>query len=57
MKKYVVEFTMVDGSIQEVELTTDKIEWSIDQWIRHRPVAKYEIISEGNSNSKQMLLG
>lgn len=57
MKKYIVEFTHTDGTKEEVELTTDKIQWSIDQWSRNRSISNYEIISESNSNSKSMLYG
>lgn len=57
MKKYIVEFTYADGKVEEVELTTDRIEWSIDQWSRNRAVTDHKIISEGSSNSKQMLFG
>ena len=57
MKKYLIEFTMINGTKEEVELTTDNLERSIEQWCRNRPVAHHEIIKEGSSNSKQMLLG
>lgn len=57
MRKYIVEFTMTDGSIEEVEFTTDRLQWSIEQWMRNRSVIKHEIISEGNTNTKQMLFG
>jgi len=57
MKKYIVEFTHTNGTVEEVEFTTDKIEWTIGQWARNRSIRKAEIISEGTSNTKQMLLG
>lgn len=57
MKKYTVEFTMIDGSKEEVTFTTDRLEWSIEQWMRNRAVSSHEILEEGSSNSKQMLLG
>tara|TARA_E500000178_G_C16739799_1_gene625408 strand:+ start:458 stop:634 length:177 start_codon:yes stop_codon:yes gene_type:complete len=56
-KKYLIEFTHTDGRIEEVELTTDRIKWSIEQWSRNRSISSYKIISEGNSNSKKMLFG
>ena len=56
-KKYVVEFTMQDGSTELITLNTDRIEWSIDQWKRNRAVASHSIVSEGSDNSKQMLFG
>ena len=54
-KKYIVEFTHVSGEVEEVELITDNIEWSIEQWCRNRSIVDHKIINEGNSNSKQML--
>ena len=56
-KKYIVEFTDIQGEKEEVELITDKIEWSIEQYCRNRSIVKHEIINEGNSNRKQMLFG
>lgn len=57
MKKYIVEFKLGDGSIEEVELITDRIDWSIEQWSRNRTVLDHKIISEGSSNTKRMLFG
>jgi len=57
MRKYIVEFTMIDGSIEEVAFTTDNPQWTVEQWCRNRKVAKHEIIEEGTSNSKSMLFG
>ena len=57
MKKYIVEFDMLDGSTEEIEFLTDKIDWSIQQWGRNRAVRHYKIIQEGSSKSKKMLFG
>ena len=57
MKKYVIEFTHTSGEKEIVELTTDRLEWSIQQWCRNRPVSGHEVLSEGGNNSKSMLLG
>lgn len=57
MKTYLIEFTYTDGSVDKVELKTDRLEWSIDQYCRNRSIAKYEVINEGSSNNKQMLFG
>lgn len=57
MKTYLVEFVLVDGTVEEVEFTTDRLQWSIDQWCRNRRVVKHEVIEEGNSNTKQILFG
>lgn len=56
-KKYIVEFTHIDGKVENVELVTDDIQWSIEQWCRNRAITKHEIIDEGKSNNKQMLFG
>lgn len=56
-KKYIVEFTHSDGTKEEIELVTDNIKWSIEQWCRNRHVVNHEIISESSSNSKSMLYG
>lgn len=57
MKTYLVEFTHTDGTVEEVTFTTDRLEWSIEQWCRNRNVINHKVISEGTSNSKQMLFG
>lgn len=57
MKTYLVEFVLADGTVEEVEFTTDKLQWTIDQWCRNRNVIKHEVIEEGTSNPKQMLFG
>ena len=56
-KKYLVEFTHTNGEVEKVELVTDNINWSIEQWCRNRSITKHKILKEGNSNSKQMLFG
>ena len=56
-KKYLIEFTLANGEIEEVELVTDNIKWSIEQWCRNRHVIDHKILNEGNSNNKQMLFG
>lgn len=57
MKKVIVEFTYTNGEKEEVEFVTDRLKWSIAQWMRNRPIADHTIISENKSNSKGMLLG
>jgi len=56
-KKYLVEFIHNDGSVEKVELVTDNIKWSIEQYCRNRYIINHKIISEGSDNSKQMLFG
>lgn len=57
MKTYLVEFTHSDGKVEEVTLTTDRLEWSIEQWCRNRSIVNHKVIEEGASNTKQMLFG
>ncbi len=57
MRKYIVEFTHSTGEKEKVELTTDRLDWSIEQWKRNRSIVKHKIISEDTNNSKQMLFG
>lgn len=58
MKKYIVEFTMIDGSKEEVEFTTDRLEWTIEQWMRNRSVKDHLIKEESNlNNTKRILFG
>jgi len=47
MKHYIIEFTHANGQVEEVELTTDRLEWSIQQWCRNRHIIKHKVISEG----------
>jgi hypothetical protein len=56
-KKYLIEFTYADGTVDEVELTTDNIKWSIQEYCRNRQIVEHKIINEGNSNTKQILFG
>lgn len=56
-KKFTVEFTYLDGTKENVELVTEDIQWTIDQWSRNRAISKYEILNEDQSNNKQMLFG
>jgi hypothetical protein len=55
MKTYLIEFTHLDGKVEEIELTTDRLEWSIQQWCRNRAIKSHAILEEGSSKSKQML--
>ena len=58
MKKYLVEFTYGNGEKETVEFVTDRLDWSIDQWSRHRHIIKHKVLEEGSSSdSKRMLFG
>ena len=56
-KYYKVEFTHYGGEKEIVELRTDRIEWSIDQWCRNRQIVDNKILleSELEGNEKGML--
>lgn len=56
-KTYLIEFTYSNGQKEEVKLTSDNIEWSIEQYSRNRQIVGHQILNEGSSNSKQMLFG
>ena len=57
MKKYIVEFTYLDGTKEEVEFLTDRIDWTVAQYRRNRMIASSQVLEEGLTNSKKMLLG
>ncbi len=57
MKKYLVEFKMTDGSKERVTFETDRLQWTIDQWARNRPVSKWNVVNEEKNDSKSMLFG
>lgn len=49
---------MIDGSKEEVEFTTDRLEWTIEQWMRNRSVKDHLIKEESNlNNTKRILFG
>jgi hypothetical protein len=56
-KKYLVEFTEVNGTTYEFEFVTDNIEWSIEQYCRNRSIIEHRILNEGAGGKKQMLFG
>lgn len=58
MKKLVIEFTYSNGETETVEFETDRsLEWTVSQFSRNRSIVNHKLISEGNSNQKQMLFG
>lgn len=56
-KKYIVEFTDVDGNVETVEFVTDKIDWSIQQYCRNRAIVESVIKGSTDTPGKQMLFG
>ena len=57
MKKYIVEFTYLDGTKEEVEFLTDRIDWTIAQYRRNRMIANSQVLEEGSVTNKKILLG
>ena len=57
MKKYIVEFTYLDGTKEEIEFITDKLDYTIAQYRRNRMIASSQVLEEGSVNNKKMLLG
>jgi hypothetical protein len=56
MKKYIIEFTYLDGETEELEFNTDRgYDWTIEQFSRNRGILKHKLISESSSSSKKML--
>jgi hypothetical protein len=57
MKKIIIEFTDLEGNVEEIEFVTDRsVDWTVQQWSRNRRVASYKVISENSVNNKGMLL-
>lgn len=57
MKKYLVEFKHLDGTVEQMEFVTDKIDWTIEQYRRNRQIASHTILESSSSQGKQMLFG
>ena len=57
MKKYIVEFTHIDGKVETVEFITDRLDWTVEQYCRNRAVTNHQVINEGSVDTKKMLLG
>jgi len=56
MKKYIIEFTYLNGETEELEFVTDRgYDWTIEQFSRNRSVTKHKLISESSTSSKKML--
>tara|TARA_B100000795_G_C22776916_1_gene430434 strand:- start:1597 stop:1773 length:177 start_codon:yes stop_codon:yes gene_type:complete len=48
-KKYLIEYKNVDGTVDEVEITTDDITKTLEQYARNRSILEYtkvEVIDE-----------
>jgi hypothetical protein len=57
MKKYLVEFTHLNGTVETVEFLTDRLDWTVEQYCRNRAISKHQVIEEGVADTRKMLLG
>jgi hypothetical protein len=44
MKEYKIKITFLDGSSDEITLTTDKLDWSMEQYQRNREPFSWQIV-------------
>jgi hypothetical protein len=44
MITYNIELTYLDGSTDEIELTTDRLEWSMNQYQRNREPFTWKVL-------------
>ena len=45
-KTYLIEIKYVSGEVDQIELTTDRLDWSMDQYQRNREPLNWKVISE-----------
>ena len=57
MKKYIIEFTYLDGTKEEVEFNTDNLVWTVDQYCRNRKIVNHQVLNENNAKQKKKLFG
>lgn len=41
MKKYIIEYKNIDGTVGEVEISTDDITKTLEQYARNRSILEY----------------
>lgn len=46
MKTYKILIEYLNGDKEEIDLTTDRLEWSMDQYQRNRQPLTYRVIAE-----------
>ena len=46
MNKYKIEITLPNGPSYQIELTTDRLEWTMDQYQRNRQPLNWKIIKK-----------
>jgi len=46
MKKYLIEITESNGDVSTLELETDRLDWSMDQYQRNRNPFTWKVVAE-----------
>ena len=46
MKKYLIEFTESNGEVSTLELETDRLDWSMEQYQRNRNPFTWKVVAE-----------
>jgi hypothetical protein len=45
-KTYLIEVNYTNGEKEQIELTTDRLKWSMDEYQRNRKTFNWKVISE-----------
>ena len=43
-KTYLIEINYISGEVDQIELTTDRLEWSMEQYCRNREPLTWRIV-------------
>ena len=43
---YLIEYRNIDGSTDRIEITTEDIAWTLDQYRRNRSIAEYTLVKK-----------
>ena len=46
MKKYLIEITESNGDVSTLELETDRLDWSMEQYQRNRDPFTWKVVAE-----------
>ena len=46
MKKYLIEITESNGEVSSLELETDRLDWSMEQYQRNRKPFTWKVVAE-----------
>ena len=54
MKKYIIEYKNIDGTVGEVEISTDDINKTLEQYARNRSILEYTRVEVINKPKTRM---